>query len=334
MKRGKIAVGLLFVLCIAMVMSSVTFGAKKIRITFAAYNPAGQEEEKGMELFKKLVEERSNGRMVVDTFYGGVLGGERDQNDLVSVGEIQLGVTGNRLGSSVCPELMAMDVPYVISSEENLFKVWNGKIGDRIKKTIEDKKRITILGVQRRGFRNLTTKGYKGDTPASLAGMKIRLPEIAEWVTAWKALGTLPVPIDSTEVFTALQLGTVSAQENPISSCYAKGIWEVCDYLVLTEHLANYMLYVASTDWLKSLSKNDQKIILDAMEEAVAYANEWSRENEKKLLKAMEQKGMTIVVPDKALYQKAVAPAIKELAKNWAPGVYEEIVKIEGRELY
>ncbi|MTI59810.1 MAG: TRAP transporter substrate-binding protein [Firmicutes bacterium] len=333
MKKGKIIGCFLFVLCTVVLMSSVV-GAEEINITFAAYNPAGQEEEQGMELFKELVEERSNGRIAVETFYGGVLGGERDQNDLVSVGEIQLAVTGNRLGSGVCPELMAMDVPYVISSEENLFKVWNGEIGDRIKARLEEDKGVSIMGVQRRGFRNLTTTDYKALTPDDIAGMKLRLPEIEEWVSAWKELDTIPVPIDSTEVFSALQMGTVEAQENPVSSCYAKSIWEVCDYMILTEHLANYMLYVANTDWLNSLAPEDREIVEQAMEEALAYANKWSRQNETKLLVKMQQKGLDVIVPDKELYQKAVAPAIEELAKQWAPGVYEEIVRIEGRELY
>jgi TRAP-type C4-dicarboxylate transport system substrate-binding protein len=94
--------------------------AKPIKIGFATYMPKGKTEEKGMEYFKQLIEKASNRRITVENFYGGVLGGERDQNELTSVGEIQLAITGNVLTDSTCPELMAMDVPYVVSNDENL----------------------------------------------------------------------------------------------------------------------------------------------------------------------------------------------------------------------
>jgi tripartite ATP-independent transporter DctP family solute receptor len=329
----KITFGLVMIILIAFVFSSIAL-AKEIKVTFATYMPSGKTEEKAMEYFKELVEKKSDGEITVETFYGGVLGGERDQNDLVSVGEIQLAITGNRLGSGVCPELMAMDVPYVISSEENLFRVWNGAIGERIKKKLQEERDTTILGIQRRGARNLSTKGYIGLTPEDIKGMKLRLPEIKEWTVCWKELGTIPVPMDSTEVFSGLQMGVIDGQENPVSSVHHKKIWEVQDYYILTGHLHNYFLYIANYSWLNSLDDDIRKIIVDSIEEAVNYANEWDRENEKILLVDLQKRGIDVVIPNIKAYQAKVAPAVKELTQSWAEGVYEEIVRIEGHELY
>lgn len=308
--------------------------AKPIKISFATYMPQGKTEEKGMEYFKQLIDKSSKGRIVVENFYGGVLGGERDQNELTSVGEIQLAITGNVLTDSTCPELMAMDVPYVVSSDENLYKLWDGPLGKRIVDKIAEKKNIVILGVQRRGARNLTTKNRQGLFPEDLKGMKMRLPEIKTWLEAWKEIGVLPTPIDTKEIFSALQMGVVEGHENPASSVHHRRIWEVQKYYILTEHLRSYFLWVANKKWLDGLSASDRELVVGSLKKALAFANAYDIDAELKLFVDLQKNGIDVVIPDKKAYQKKAGPAVKRMAASWAPGVYEEVVKVEGRELY
>ncbi|OFW65188.1 MAG: hypothetical protein A2Y74_02180, partial [Actinobacteria bacterium RBG_13_63_9] len=293
--------------------------AKPIKISFATYMPKGKTEEKGMEHFRQLIEKASNRRITVENFYGGVLGGERDQNELTSVGEIQLAITGNVLTDSTCPELMAMDVPYVVSSDENLFKLWDGPLGRRIAAKIADKKNITILGVQRRGARNLTTSNRKGLFPDDLKGMKMRLPEIKSWMEAWKEIGVLPTPIDTKEIFTALQMGVVEGHENPASSVHSRRIWEVQKYYVLTEHLRSYFLWVANKKWLDGLSAPDRELVVSSLKKALVFATAYDIDDEMKLIVDLQKNGVDVVIPDKKAYQKKAGPAVKKLAENWAP---------------
>jgi TRAP-type transport system periplasmic protein len=308
--------------------------AKPIKITFATYMPQGKTEEKGMEYFKQLIDKAAKGRIVVENFYGGVLGGERDQNELTSVGEIQLAITGNVLTDSTCPELMAMDVPYVVSSDENLYKLWDGQLGKRIGAKVAEKKNIAILGVQRRGARNLTTKNRQGLFPDDLKGMKMRLPEIKTWLEAWKEIGVLPTPIDTKEIFSALQMGVVEGHENPASSVHSRRIWEVQKYYVLTEHLRSYFLWVANKKWLDGLPAQDRELVVGSLKKALAFANAYDIDDEMKLIVDLQKNGVDVVIPDRKAYQKKAGPAIKRLAASWAPGVYEEVVKVEGRDLY
>jgi tripartite ATP-independent transporter DctP family solute receptor len=308
--------------------------AKPIKVSFATYMPQGKTESVGMEQFKQLVSKGSNGRIAVETFYGGVLGGERDQNELLSAGEIQLAITGNVLTGTVCPELMAMDVPYVVSSDENLFKLWDGPLGKRIGAKVAEKKNIAILGVQRRGARNTTTANRKGLFPEELKGMKMRLPEIKTWLEAWKEIGVLPTPIDTKEIFSALQMGVVEGHENPASSVHSRRIWEVQKYYILTEHLRSYFLWVANKKWLDGLAPADRTLVLDSLKKALAHATAYDIDDELKLFVDLQKHGVDVVIPYKPAYQKKAGPAIKRMAAAWAPGVLEEVVKVEGRELY
>jgi TRAP-type C4-dicarboxylate transport system substrate-binding protein len=296
--------------------------------------PKGKTEEKGMEHFKQTIEKASNGRITVENFYGGVLGGERDQNELLSVGEIQLAITGNVLADSTTPELMAMDVPYVVSSDENLYKLWDGALGKRISAKIAEKKSIAILGVQRRGARNLTTGNRKGLFPGDLKGMKMRLPEIKSWLETWREIGVVPTPIDTKEIFTALQMGVVEAHENPASSVHARRIWEVQKYYVLTEHLRSYFLWAANKKWLDALSAPDRDLVVTSLRKALALANAWDIEDEHRLIVDLQKNGVDVVIPDRKAYQKKAAPAVKKLAESWASGVAEEVAKVEGRDLF
>lgn len=334
-RRGWYSVGILIGMAFAFFCAGDALAqAKPIKISFATYMPKGKTEEKGMEHFKQLVEKGSNKRIVVENFYGGVLGGERDQNDLLSVGEVQLAIAGNVLTDSVSPELMAMDAPYVVSSDETLFKLWNGALGKRITAKIAEKKNISILGVQRRGARNLTTANRKGLFPEELKGMKMRLPEIKSWMEAWKEIGVLPTPVDTNEIFTALQMGVVEGHENPASSVHSRRIWEVQKHYVLTEHLRSYFLWMANKKWLDGLAKQDRDLVVTSLNQALAYANAWDVEDESRLIVDLQKNGITIVLPDKKAYQKKAGPAIKRLAESWAPGVREEVVKVEGREVF
>jgi len=296
--------------------------------------PQGKTEEKGMEYFKQLIEKPSNGRITVENFYGGVLGGERDQNEQLSMGEIQLGIIGNVLCGSTCPELMAMDVPYVVSSDENLYKLWDGPLGKRIIDKVADKKNILILGVQRRGARNLTTSNRMGLFPEDLKGMKMRLPEIKTWMEVWKEIGVIPTPIDTKEIFSALQMGVVEGHENPASSVHHRRIWEVQKYYILTEHLRSYFLWAGSKKWLDGLSPEDRTLVVDCLRKALDVANKYDVDEELKLFVDLQKNGIDVVIPDKKAYQKKAGPAVKRLGESWAPGVYEEVVKVEGRELY
>jgi TRAP-type C4-dicarboxylate transport system substrate-binding protein len=91
---------------------------------------------------------------------------------------------------------------------------------------------------------------------------------------------------------------------------------------------------VASKKWLDSLSVPDRDLVVDSLKKALAFANAYDIDDEMKLVVDLQKNGVDVVIPDKKAYQKKAGPAVKKLGESWAPGVYEEVVKVEGRELY
>ena len=100
--------------------------------------------------------------------------------------------------------------------------------------------------------RELTTK-KPVKSLADIKGMKIRVPEMQAHLETWRALGATPTPLAFTEVYTALQLGTVDGQENPLGVIYANKFYEVTEYLALTDHLVGFMMIVMNDATYKKL---------------------------------------------------------------------------------
>lgn len=297
---------------------------KPIEITFAIHTQPNTNEVKSAEMFKKLVEERSNGQITVKLFPGAVLGGEKDNMEQLKVGEIQMSIFGDILTSQLAPEYDPTVIPFIYPSLDEVYKTWNGPLGDKIKNALIERGGVQLIALQKRGARNLTAN-KKIETPEDLKGLKLRVPEIPTWVTVWKGLGALPTPIAWSEVYSALQTNVVDAQENPYENILTAKLYEVQKYTMKTEHLYNVFHWVVGKKFFDGLTPEHQKIILTAAEEAT----KWGDEQKEKLDKELEQKlidlGNEIVTVDKKLFRQAALPAIKELSKDWAPGVWDEV---------
>jgi len=297
---------------------------KPIEITFAIHTPPGTIENQAAEMFKKTVEEKTNNAIIVKLFPGAVLGGEKDNIEQIKTGEIQMSIFGDILTSMYAPEYDPTVVPFIFPDMESVYKYWNGPFGEKIKQALEQKGNVILLGQIKRGARNLTTN-KEVKTPEDLKGIKIRVPEIPTWITVWKSLGALPTPIAWNEVYSALQTKVVDAQENPYENIYSAKLYEVQKYTIKTEHLFNMFHWVVNKDFFNNLKPEYQQIILDAVKEATKWGDDQIEKKEEELEQKLKEAGMKIIEVDKEAFRKAAIPGIKEVAKGWAPGVWDEI---------
>jgi tripartite ATP-independent transporter DctP family solute receptor len=275
-------------------------------------------------MFKKLVEERSNGEITVKLFPGAALGGEKDNMEQLKVGEIQMSIFGDILTSQLAPEYDPTVIPFIYPNLEEVYKTWNGSLGDKIKNALIERGGVQLVALQARGARNLTAN-KKVEKPEDLKGLKLRVPEIPTWVTAWKGLGALPTPIAWAEVYSALQTKVVDGQENPYENILTAKLYEVQKYTIKTEHLYNVFHWVVGKKWFDGLTPEQQKIITAAADEATKWGDEQKAKQDQALEQELKDAGNEIVEVDKELFRKAALPAIKEISKDWAPETWEEV---------
>src|SRR5690606_33452452 len=130
-------------------------------------------------------------------------------------------------------DFMVFDLPFLFSSKEEAFAAFDGEVGDILNSKLEEIG-IVNLGYGENGYRHVTNNKKPIRLPEDLKGVKIRTMENPIHMAAFQAFGANPTPISFNELFTALQQGTVDAQENPVAIIFTSKFSEVQKYLSLT----------------------------------------------------------------------------------------------------
>ena len=244
--------------------------------------------------FGDLVKERTNGAYVVEIYPNAALGDERTMLEGMQMGTMDMGIITSGPFVNFVPEMGVLDLPFLFSSNEEVYKVLDGEVGQELLAKLEDTG-IKGLAYAERGFRNLTNSVRPVNTAADTKGLKIRVMENEVYTASFKALGANAVPMAWTEALTALQQGTIDGQENPVNVIHSFKLWESQKHLTMTRHAYAAALFTMSKDLFDSLPADVQKIVKDAAQEAAVYERAWVAENEARQLADIAANGVAVV---------------------------------------
>jgi tripartite ATP-independent transporter DctP family solute receptor len=283
--------------------------------------------DQAVKWFAQQLEQRSKGGMKVKVFSAGELGQEVEQYDAMNLGNLESALMGAQIIGAVCPEYGTLDLPYLWRDTEHVRKVLGGPIGQEMNQVILQRKGIRILALMNRGPRNLTTKNKIIKIPADLKGLRLRTIQNPVHIEAWRTLGANPVPMAWGEVFTALQQGTIDAQESPYEAIDANSIFEVQKYLIVTRHVHAPIWFGASEKFWKTLNPEQQKLLADTAIDAAAYNDKLLLDGELSLEKKLQAKGMILVKPELEKFMDGVKTVPEKFKNVWKPGLYENITR-------
>ncbi|SHG08882.1 TRAP transporter substrate-binding protein [Vibrio gazogenes] len=276
--------------------------------------------------FADMVDQKSNGRLNIDIYPNSQLGSERDVISGIQLGIVDMTMSGETL-QNWAPEAALLAVPYAIRDSEHMAKVANGKIGKEIEKQITERTGLVPIAWFERGARNLTSNKPVKE-PADLKGLTIRVPNVPIFVSTWSALGAKPTPMAFSEVFTALQQGTVDGQENPLSLIKSASFFEVQKYVNKTEHVRSWIYVLIGKRQLEKLPADLQKILLDSAVEMQAYEHKLATEAETKLVDELKAKGMKFIDVDQDKFRAIAIPAVKKNLKGDVLDLFEQIQQL------
>ncbi len=287
----------------------------KILLKLASLTPASHTYNQGAYKLAELVKERSKGRIEITVYPEGQLGkGERELLEAIQQGTLDIYVGSTAPISGFSPSMGLLDFPFLFRDHAHADKVLDGAEGRRLMDDLE-KTNMKGLAFWENGFRNLTNSKRAVRLPSDAQGIKIRTQENKIHIAAWKAVGVNPVPMAFGEVYTALQQKTIDGQENPIAVIYSVKLNEVQKYLSLTQHVYSPAIVIFSLKKWQTLSKEDQDMLTATALEVAKYQRQLGRDNEARQIAELAEKGMTVTKNiDKAPWQKAMAPALKEYA--------------------
>lgn len=276
--------------------------------------------DKGLDYFAKLVSDKSGGELKIQVFPNSSLGDNTAMMEQLQFGSLDMMAPSVAALSGFTPSTAIFDLPYLFKNEAAAEEVLDGPLGDSIGKALEPSG-FHLLGWMTQSWRHLTcNKEVK--KPADVAGIKIRTMDSKYHMAHFNTLGASAIPMAMSELYTALQQGTIDAQENPYTNIVNSRFYEVQDYVVETAHIYDACPLIISTITWQRLDDNQKKIIEEATAEAVKWERAEVRKDDDINRELVKKSGTTVIqlTPEqRAEFRKAAQP------------VYDEFVKEQGQ---
>ncbi len=267
-------------------------------------SPSGE----ALKEFAALCNEYSGGTVEVDCFFNTELGSVASCVESLAQGTIDICSTGTSYFSGYVPEIQVFELPYIFNSYEEVRTTLDAEPGQKIAEMFEGSG-MKLICYWESGMRHVTANGKAIVKPEDMKGLKIRTVVSPTQQATWEAFGAIPMALDMGEVFTALQNGTVDAQENTLSSIVSYKMYEVQDNLSLTLHSYTPMPFFINQNKWDSLSESQQEAVLKAAEEARDIERELNSQSEEENMQILADNGVTITEdPDREAFAQLCGP--------------------------
>jgi TRAP-type C4-dicarboxylate transport system substrate-binding protein len=264
----------------------------------------------------------------VETFYGGTL--FKQGTELVALQRDNLEM-GNIAPQDISKQLPAWSIltsAYLFRDANHLNAFFAGDLGAQMKKMVEDKLKVKILGPTFFGTRQVGLKPKKKiATPADLAGIKLRMPPGDAWQLLGRSLGANPTPMAYAEVYTGLQTGAIDGQDNPLPNVQNMKFYEVMSQIVLTSHLVGFDLLSVNLKTWNAMPPARQKSFQAAADKAINWSAAEHLKREAELAAEFRKQGLEVYAPDVSAF-RAHAQKIylaSDEAKDWPKGMLDKI---------
>jgi tripartite ATP-independent transporter DctP family solute receptor len=251
------------------------------------------------------IKKRTNGKFEIQVFPASSLGKETDINQGMTLGTVDMIISGPSFAARNYPRLGIAYYPFIFRDGDHLLAYAKSPVFKEMVDAYRDKTGIQILAYTYYGARHTTANKPILDC-AAMKGLKIRVPDVPIYRNTPEACGANATPIAFAEVYLALQNGTVEAQENPLPTIEAKKFYEVNKHIMLTGHIVDGLVtQVAPHVWTK-LSDAEKRVFTDVALEAAARATAQIKKREAELMDEFKKKGVTIHAVNRQSFIDAV----------------------------
>jgi tripartite ATP-independent transporter DctP family solute receptor len=248
--------------------------------------------------------------------------------EAISRGNLEMSIASAQELAEFFPEFSIFSAGYLHRDAAHQLAVFRSDLFKPYKQMVEDKLGVKLLSVMYLGRRQLNLRIDKPiNTPADLAGVKLRMPGSDAWMFLGKALGANPTPMAFTEVYTALQTGAIDGQDNPLPTNRDAKFYEVTKQIVLTSHLVDLNYLTLSKKVWDKLTPQQQAQLQKAADDACESGRQKQLKLEADLEQFFKDKGLKVYAPNVDAFRKQVQKAYLEsdLSKSWPKGLVEKI---------
>ncbi|GAB5374969.1 MAG: TRAP transporter substrate-binding protein DctP [Acuticoccus sp.] len=314
----------------AIAVAFAATGAEAQALKFSTVGKPNDPDAVAMRAWAQYIEDNSD--LEVDVFDSAALVEQGKQGQALARGTIDGAYMAPAWIAEKEPAWGVLATPYLLTGPEHICAFRMSPLWDEMVADVEGSMKLKLLGAAYQGTRTLNLRAEKDvKTPADLEGMSIRVVPSPSNILMGEGLGGNPTPVPFSELYLALQTGTVDAQENPLTLIYSNKFYEVTDQIVNTKHKVLMQFPAFSQRNWEKLSEADQKVVADGAREAMAAYSRNVMEQEASLQATMEKEGLVFTDPDREAFRTAMLEKFKasDLAKDWQDGMFDKIAALE-----
>ena len=251
-----------------------------------------------LQMFQKYVEEKSGGRFSIEIFPNGLLGGPQEylESLMQGSGNIYLTTIGSDLGPRA-PLLAAWELPFLFSGLDEMEKVAMSDYGQNINNNLPE-----LLGIRFLGHLPLGVRVIAANKPItgmdSFKGLRMRVSTIEQYIVMAKNLGTTPISMALSELYTALEQGVIDALELPYNLITSNKYYEMLKNVLLSDHVISNTALVVNEKFFQSLTPDLQQVLIDGGKYIQNIIFQLVKDEEAKARDYLAKEGVAFTTPD------------------------------------
>lgn len=248
----------------------------------------------------------------VVTYGSSQLGGDELLLQKIKLGTVDFALPSTIMSSQV-DAFGLFEMPYLVRDRAHMRGIEEAVVWPDLA-PLAEAAGYRVVAVWENGFRHVTNNRQPIDTPADLAGVKLRTPSGVWRLKLFQAFGANPTPMALSEVFIGLQTGVIDGQENPLAQIWGSRLYEVQDYLSLTAHVYTPAFVVASPSRWDGLPPEVRSVLEAEARATQAFVYETAARLDSELLVRMREAGVSVNDPDPQPFLAASAALYEEYA--------------------
>lgn len=294
---------------------------QKIELVMAVNGTDIQIDARVADKFAELVEEASGGNVTISVYPNDQLAGGNATKgiEMIAGGSVDLAAYATCTMAVIDQKLSVGTIPWIFDSYEEARKVIDSTGGEYYAERLAQKG-LTYLGSFHNGFRQITNSKHAVESPEDVKGLKIRVPGSEIYMEFFRAFGADPVAMSWSEVFTAIQQGTIDGQENGISITESSKMNEIQDYLTMWNYSYENDLFIANTEIWESLDEKTRKLLQDKASEACEWGRDILEKEEVETVQKFIEEDIEVTELSKeqqAAFEEVVEPVKQEFIKEY-----------------
>jgi tripartite ATP-independent transporter DctP family solute receptor len=319
---------------IVLVMSLVIVSAAPaLELKFGDALPKTFSYYPAMLEFKKIVEERTKGEVQIKVFTDGVLGDQKTLLESTKVGAVDITVVASQISQQLVPEHGVFGLPFVWLKDEDYVTFLQSPVVQELGKKMQAHG-LTVLSFSYGGALAVLNSKRDVRTPEDMKGLKLRVMQDPMQIDMIKAMGGIPVPMGTGELYSAIQQGQIDGNATSPQLLFALKNHEVAKHLTFTQHGRSTAVVLMNLKKWNGLSAPQRAALDEGAKHFGRVVNEWVMTrpgtNNREVVDMMRKAGVVVVDPDVAAFRKTTRNVVEEFRARVKSPLVDQVLKEAG----